>query len=95
MESFKKPTGKSVTYTITEDTRKMLQHMRESININAEDNPYYQQLKSKLDSLDPYDQNLLLAYFAFDRLSDLSKTLGVSSSVILTKIKKLLKCLSN
>lgn len=94
MTSYKKPNGKSVSYTINEETRAKIRHMKESIQMNAEDNPHYKALNDKLNTLDEYDRNLLLAYFAFDKLADLSKTLGVSPSVILSKIKKIKQCLT-
>ena len=94
MTTYKKPKGKSKPYTIDETARDKIKHMRESIEMKAEDDPAYASLLNKINSLDSYDENLLLAYFAYDKLSDLAKTLNVSASVIITRIKKIIKSCS-
>lgn len=91
----KKARGKSIPIRITEDTRKRVRSFRNRLQ-EMSDNDEVRDIDKKtisyiLSELDDYELNILFAYYDISNCSPtiLGKILGVSSSVITNKLKKI------
>ena len=94
--TYKKPKGKCVPYTIDSTVRNRIKSFRKILQDLVDYGEATPRQAAAIDvvlnKLDDYDSNLILAYFEYgNQPSVLSQMLGVSQSVIVTKVKKIKK----
>lgn len=92
--TFKRSSGKSSPITISAgiqlEIRKYKQRLIEMAEFDELRDVDKQTIKIILEGLEPYDQYLLLAFYALQlKPADLAKTLGTTSQIITTRINKI------
>lgn len=92
-ETLKKSRGKSKPIIINQDTRNKISAFKEYLKDIMLD-PYTTKEKQStlyyiLYHMEPYEQNILLAYYEFG--NDAAKMLGVSISVLQSNVKRIIK----
>lgn len=95
-KTFKRSSGKSSPITISTgiqlEIRKYKQRLIEMAEYDELRDVDKQTIKVILEELEPYDQYLLLAFYALQlKPTDLAKTLGTTSQIITTRINKIQK----
>ena len=96
MKEILKKSGKCIPITIDDEVRSkiksfsvMLENMKEDYGVESKQAKTIDIILTKLT---PYDRNILLAFYEYDESpTALGKLLGVSPSVILSKIKVIKK----
>lgn len=99
-ETFKKDKGKSIPYTIDDSVRAriksfsdMLVNMKEDY---GEDSKQAKTIDIILTKLDAYDRNIIIAFFEYEQSpTALGRLLGVSPSVIISRITKIKKTIQS
>lgn len=93
IETLKKSKGKSKPIIINQEVRDKIAAFKEYLRDHMLD-PYTTKEKQStlyyiLYHMEPYEQNILLAYYEFG--NDAAKMLGVSISVLQSNVKRIIK----
>lgn len=94
METFKKDKGKSIPYSIDDNVRRRIKSFANVLKDMQEElpstSPKHKAIDVILNQLDAYDRNIIIAFYEYgESPTALGKLLGVSPSVIISRIKKI------
>ena len=102
MDIIKKSKGKSSTIIIDDQVRKEIKSVKKRYEELLDTNDEIRDIDKIsisviLNELDEFDQNILISYFTIANSSPsiLAKMLGVSSSVITSRVNKIIKYVHN
>lgn len=100
METIYKSKGKFIPIVIDDEVRRRVKSFKDRLKEMSE----YDEISTLdklsvriiLEELDPYDQNILIAYYDYGgSATELGRMLQVSPQVIYSRIKKILKYVAN
>lgn len=94
METFKKDKGKSIPYSIDDNVRRRIKSFANVLKDMQDElpstSPQHKAIDVILNQLDAYDRNIIIAFYEYgESPTALGKLLGVSPSVIISRIKKI------